>query len=99
MTKADIQRLAQEYLQKELDEWEDEHIAGSLHEERDTISSILADRLEDTEAQLAWTDYTKVSSTAESLLREHHQSLPTGSPEFRRLCHELLKAEQTVLRV
>ncbi len=73
MTKADIQRLAQRYLDKELEEWEEEHIRGcfSFEEEQDAISSVIAERLAETTAQLAFTDYSKIKTTAETILRDN----------------------------
>lgn len=100
MTKDDVRRLVQEYQDKELDAWEDDHIEGQFRDddERDTISLVLTDRLEDVTLQLANADYTKITVTAEQLLTDHHRILPTDSPEFLRLCHSLLVAQQTVLK-
>lgn len=100
MTKDDIRRLVQEYQDKELDDWEDGHIEGcfSGDDDNDALSSVLSNQLEETTLQLAYANYKPITSTAEQLLREHHVTLPTDSPEFHRLCHSLLVAQQTVLK-
>ncbi|MFZ1804234.1 MAG: hypothetical protein WAU05_09945, partial [Nitrospira sp.] len=99
MTKDEVRRLVQEYQTKELDEWEDEHIAGGFREDSDTFSLVLTDRLEDIRTQLANADYRKVRPTAEALLKDHRLTLATESHEFQRLCHGLLIAQDHVLRV
>lgn len=97
MTKEDVRRLVQEYQDSELDAWEEDHINGQLSDDRDTISLVLTDRLEDIEGQLISADYKKVKPIAEQLLNDHQRTLSTDSPEFLRLCHSLLVAQQTVL--
>lgn len=99
MTKEDVRRLVQEYQDKELDGWEDEHIAGGLRGDSDTYSLVLTDRLEDIGEQLADADYRKVTPIAEQLLKDHNRTLSTDSHEFHRLCHGLLVAQDHVLRV
>lgn len=99
MTKEDVRRLVQEYQDKELDGWEDEHIAGGFRGDSDTYSLVLTDRLENIGEQLADADYRKVTPIAEQLLKDHNRTLSTDSHEFHRLCHGLLVAQDHVLRV
>lgn len=98
MTRADIDRLVKGYLDRELDEWETYHIEGRLSKDNDEIGSVLADRLEEATVELAYADYSRIKETAETLLKENRKDLPATSPAFLRLCHSLLRAQQTILR-
>lgn len=99
VTKADVNALVSRYLNRELDGWEEEHVNGRLAGDRDTVGSILADRLEDVTTQLVNADYRKVKRLAVSLLAETRlPGLTITSPDFPRLCHLLLRAQQRIYR-
>jgi len=49
-------------------------------------------------ALCASNDFQKVQEIADELLTAHHITLDKDSLDYKRLCHELLKGHQTILR-
>ncbi len=100
MKPEQIKRLIQQYLSETLAASEEERLTRVVDdEERDSIGLALTSRLEDTQSRLLGnTIDCRAAETADELLAAHHITLPRDSPEYRRLCVELLKAEQVILR-
>ena len=96
----DIKRLAQEYLTTSLEEGEAERLNGKApnDDQQESIELALTDALEDTQDQLVQNEFGKISVEADELLHVHKLSLPKTSEAYRRLCRELLKAKQVVLK-
>jgi integrase len=95
-----IKRLVQQYLDSSLEECEEARLSGSHDDddESDALSLALTDLLEETQGQLLRNDYGKISQEADDLLRSHKLTLSRSSEAYRRLCRELLKAKQVVLK-
>lgn len=96
----DIKRLAQEYLTASLEEGETERLNGKApnDDQHESIELALTDALEATQDQLVENDFRKIGVEADELLHAHKLSLPKTSEVYRRLCRELLKAKQVVLK-
>lgn len=96
----DIKRLVQRYLTASLEEGETARLGARVldDDEQEALELAMTDALETTQDQLVWNDFTKISEEADELLQSHKLSLPRGSEAYRRLCRELLKAKQVVLK-
>jgi integrase len=107
-----IKALVHEYVTKALQDGEDERHERMLHDdERDSIVQALSDMLEETHETLLHAPRSlkenfkghtwllkQVRETADELLSSHRVTLAHDSPEYERLCAELLKAQQIVLK-
>lgn len=101
MTLEQIQKLVQAYITEELEEQEAWRMSlkdGGDNDERDTIDLVLTDSLANTAEQLQRNDYRTISKKADELLQRHKRTLPKTSEAYHRLCRELLKAEQYILK-
>lgn len=100
MTMEQINILVQHYLATSLEECEEGRLESNSgdDDERDAIGLVLSDLLEETTYHLMDNNFTKVSPIADELLAQHKVSLAKDSPSYRRLCRELLKAQQVVFK-
>lgn len=98
MTPDQIAALVQRYITDSLDAGEEDRSARIVCEDqREAISLAYSDRLEANQSDLLSHSFARITSTADDLLRTHGVTLDKTSEEYRRLCRELLKAEQRVL--
>lgn len=94
-----IKRLAQQYLDASLEECEEAHLDSTPNDdESEALSLALTDALDETACQLATNDFTKIAPEVDSLLSSRKLQLAKTSDAYRRLCSELLKAKQVVLK-
>ncbi|TKB94498.1 MAG: hypothetical protein E8D40_00900 [Nitrospira sp.] len=101
MTLEQIKRLVQVYITEELEEREVGrmgHKNGGDDAERDTIALVITSSLDDTAEQLQRNDYRRISKDVDELLQRHRRTLSKSSEAYHRLCRELLKAKQYVLK-
>ncbi|HSE57634.1 MAG TPA: hypothetical protein VLA99_02940, partial [Nitrospiraceae bacterium] len=68
-------------------------------DEQEAISLVYADCLAEAQGAITAHDLRKVSPTADELLQAHGLTLDKASEEYRRLCLELLKAQQHVFKI
>lgn len=101
MTLEQIKRLVQTYIDSELEESE----VARLHaketgddNEREALDLALTSSLEDTAEALQQNDFRKISKEVDELLQTHRRTLPKSSDAYLRLCREVLKARQFVLK-
>lgn len=100
MTPEQIEALVQRYITDTLQAGEDERVTRKVSaDEQEAISLVYADELAETQGALTANDFTKVSPIADSLLQSHDVALEKSSEDYRRLCRELLKAQQHVFRI
>ena len=95
-----IKRLVQHYIDATLEECEEYRIRsnGGDDDEAQALDMALTDALRDTQEQLQCNDFRKIESEVDELLQTHRRNLPKHSDAYRRLCRELLKAKQVVLK-
>lgn len=95
-----IKRLVQQYVSSTLEACEDDRAARVVDDdERDALGLHLTDQLEETHFLLLGnTVDSRTAEKADALLEANKIMLPKDSPAYRRLCRELLKGEQTILR-
>jgi integrase len=101
MRPEDIRRLVQDYISKSLEAGEDERherLPAMADDERDGIIMGLGDMLENAHEDLLRGDIRRVAGVADELLTSHGLTLAHDSPAYRRLCTELTKAHQIVLK-
>lgn len=95
MTKEQIRALVEEYTKTTLQDGEEERLTRKVSdEERETISMVYTDLLEQAHFQLLQGDFSSVAPIADELLQTHRlPPLDAESLEHKRLCRELLKAQ------
>jgi integrase len=94
-----IKRLVQSYLDTALEQCEAARLHARPDEDEDeALSLALTGALEETQGQLAMNDFRKISQEADELLSTRKLTLSKDSEAYRRLCRELLKAKQVVLK-
>lgn len=99
MTVEQIKKLVQSYIDSALEESEQSWLNGKgLGDEEDAYSMAITGRLEETAEQLQRNDLRGVSEEADGLLKTQRRTLPKSSEGYRRLCRELLKANQFLLK-
>lgn len=100
MTPNQITSLVQQYLSASIQEAEEERLTRTLgDDEREAISLGLMNALENTESRLMQNDFSRISSEADELLFSHQIPFDNQSPEYKRLCRELLIAKQKLLKL
>lgn len=100
MTEDEIAALTQHWLSTQLEVGEEDRRSRTVgDDERDAISLALSDALEDTWLALIQNNYRGVVPDVDALLASHHTALPKDSEAYHRLCREVLKAKQGVLRI
>ncbi|MBX3327521.1 MAG: site-specific integrase [Nitrospira sp.] len=101
MTLEQIKRLVQTYITEELESqetWRMSFPNGQDDDQRDTMDLVLTDRLAETTGQLQRNDYKAIAKKADDLLQRHRRTLAKSSEAYHRLCRELLKAEQVIMK-
>jgi integrase len=100
MKPEQIKRLVQHYVSSSLEEGEAARVNSSNVDDdaRDNASMAITDMLEEAESQLIINDFRKIAAEADELLSSHKLTLLKASEGYRRLCRELLKAKQVVLK-
>ena len=100
MTPEQIKRLVQHYVSSSLEEGETARLnAISVDDDaEDNASMTITDMLEEAQHQLLRNDLRTIASEADELLLSHKLTLIKTSDAYRRLCRELLKAKQVVLK-
>lgn len=100
MTIEQIRRLVQAYIDSALEESEQSwlHSTGLDDASEEGYSSALADRLEDTAEQLQRNDFKQITKEVDALLQTHRRTLSKSSDAYLRLCREVVKARQYVLK-
>jgi hypothetical protein len=100
MTKQQIAALVRHYAETTLEECEAERASREItQDQHDGVSLAITDALEQNDLDLTFNRLERISRTTDELLEEQRIELGRGSPEYKRLCRELLKAEQHVLRI
>ena len=101
MTPQQINKLIQQYTKATLEEWEEERL-NSLKDYDDDdlegISLVIVEKLEENFVKLMNNDFTEVTEAANRLLAENNITVASDSTPFKKLCRELLIAEQKVLK-
>jgi hypothetical protein len=98
LTADHLNALVQEYIASSLAFCEQARSMMSLSDEkRDAIDSALTEAIELTQLHLLRRDYSDMQETADELLQAHGLPVSTTSPEYHRLCRELLMARQGLL--
>ncbi len=101
MTLEQIKKLVQAYISEELEgqeAWRMSLKNGLDDDQNDTMSMVLTDRLAESAEQLQRNNYRMVSRKVDDLLQRHKRTVPKTSEAYHRLCRELLKAEQYILK-
>jgi|TARA_B110000495_G_scaffold48827_1_gene40802 integrase len=99
MTPKQINQLIQRYTQQTIEEYEGHRLNSTLEvcgDQLEAISGVIVDKLEENCFQLLNNDFSKVSDKADSLLSEKNIQLDKKSNEYRKLCRELLIADQHI---
>lgn len=100
LSAAQINALVKQYVTEALQEGEEDRASRVVSaDEQEAISLVYAERLAETQGELTTHDLRKVSPTADELLQAHGIQLDPSSPEYHRLCLELLKAQQVVFKI
>jgi hypothetical protein len=100
MTKQQIAALVRQYVETTLEECEADRASREItQDQHDGVSFAIIDALEQNDIDLTFNRLDRISRTTDELLGQQSIELDRGSPEYKRLCQELLKAEQQVLRI
>ena len=100
MTKQQIQSLVNHYMHSTLEECEDDRAFGEISQEQyEGVTLAIHDALETNNLDLVFNRLGRISATANELMEQHGIRFDYNSVEYRRLCRELLKAEQQVWRI
>ena len=101
MTPKQINKLIRQYTKATLEECEEERL-NSLKNYNDDglegISLVIIEKLEENYERLMNNDFTEVTEIANKLLAENNLAVASESTSFKKLCRELLIAEQKVLK-
>ena len=101
MTPKQISKLIQQYTKATLEECEEERLKNlkDYHDnELEANSFVIVDKLEENYVRLMNNDFTEVTEIANKLLAENDLTVASESTPFKKLCRELLIAEQKVLK-
>jgi hypothetical protein len=96
MTPKQISKLIQQYTKATLEKCEEErlkNLKGYHDNELEANFFVIVDKLEENYVRLMNNDFTEVTEIANKLLTVASESTP-----FKKLCRELLIAEQKVLK-
>jgi hypothetical protein len=101
MPPKQISSLIQQHTKATLEECEEERL-NNLQDYHDNdleaISFIIVDKLEENCAKLMNNNFTEVTEAANKLLTKNNLTVASESVPFKKLCRELLIAEQKVLK-
>jgi len=99
MTPEEIHALTQRWLSEQLEAAEDKRRSRDVgDDERNAIGMALSDVFEETHYALIGNDFTRIAPEVDELLSTNRRTVPKDSDAYRRLCRELLKAKQAVLK-
>ena len=101
MTPKQISKLIQQYTKATLEECEEERLKNlkDYHDnELEANSFVIVDKLEENYVRLMNNDFTEVTEIANKLLAENDLTVASESTHIKKLCRELLIAEQKVLK-
>jgi integrase len=100
MTKSEINTLVSQYMHSYLEDCEDERASREITQEQyEGVTLAISDALETNDIDLTFNRLQRIARTADGVLEEQGIELDPDSIEYKRLCRELLKAEQQVLRI
>ena len=101
MTPKQINKLIRQYTKATLEECEEERL-NNLKDINDNdlegVSHVIVDKLEENYVKLMNNDFSEVTKVADKLLAENNLTVASESTPFKKLCRELLIAEQKVLK-
>ena len=99
MTPEEAQQLIQQWVDAYQERGEEDRLTRVVEDdEREAIGLHLSDELESTQGDLIGNYFARIIPEVNELLTANQYTLPKGSDAYRRLCRELLKAKQAVLR-
>ena len=101
MNKNDISRLIQQHTKSTLEEYEEDRLNNLKKYDDDdleSISLVIVEKLEENYVKLMNNDFSEVTEVVNKLLAENSFTVASESTPFRKLCRELLIAEQKVLK-
>ena len=101
MTPKQISKLIQQHTKATLEECEEERLKNlkDYHDnELEANSFVIVDKLEENYVRLMNNDFTEVTEIANKLLAENDLTVASESTHIKKLCRELLIAEQKVLK-
>jgi len=101
MTPKQINKLIQQYTKATLEECEEERLNNLKtynNNDLEGTSHVIVDKLEENYVKLMNNDFSEVTKVANKLLAENNLTVASESTPFKKLCRELLIAEQKVLK-
>lgn len=99
MTEAELRALVSAYISSSLEAGEDDRLHTTRGPyEIEAVSGAITDLLQSNASDLIFNKFDRIGGAVAALLEERGVALPAESPEYRKLCREILKAEQHVLR-
>ena len=101
MTPKQINKLIQQYTKATLEECEGERLNNLQNYNDDGlegISLVIVEKLEENYVKLMNNDFSELTEVANKLLAENNITVASESTPFKKLCRELLIAEQKVLK-
>ena len=101
MPPKQISKLIQQYTKATLEECEEERLKNlkDCHDnELEANSFVIVEKLEENYVKLMNNDFSEVTEVANKLLTKNSLAIASESTLFKKLCRELLIAEQKVLK-
>jgi integrase len=101
MTSKQINKLLQQYTKATLEECEEERLSNLKKyndDDLEGISHVTVEKLEENYVNLMNNDFSEVAEVANELLAKNNIVVASDSTPFKKLCRELLIAEQKVLK-
>ena len=101
MTPKQINKLIQQYTKVTLEKCEGERLHNLERVEDDELEGVslsIIGRLEDNSKNLINNDFIEVTKVAKNLLAKNNLTVSSNSTPIKKLCRELLIAEQKVLK-
>ena len=101
MTPKQINKLIQQYTKATLEECEEDRLSNlKKYNDNDleSISFVIVEKLEENYMNLMNNDFSEVTEVANKLLTKNGLTVASESISFKKLCRELLIAEQKVLK-
>ncbi|MBC8285474.1 MAG: site-specific integrase [Nitrospinae bacterium] len=101
MTPKQINKLIQQYTKATLEECEEDRLSNlKKYNDNDleSISFVIVEKLEENYVNLMDNDFSEITEVANKLLTKNGLTVASESIPFKKLCRELLIAEQKVLK-
>ena len=101
MTPKQINKLIQQYTKATLEDCEEgrlNNLKNYNDHELEGVSLVIVEKLEENYVKLMNNDFSEVTEVANKLLTENSLTVASESTPFKKLCRELLIAEQKVLK-